>query len=142
MKRHKQLGVLLGLVVVAGLGVVGISAGPPVKDVPGGYLNLKVLPRDISSRELQGIMTDDFEDGLGVSCGFCHATNKGGRGLDFASDAKPEKGIARVMMRMTLRVNKRFFKVRHPLLGSSALTVTCVTCHKGQAFPEGGEEGK
>jgi hypothetical protein len=142
MKRQKQIGVLLSLVVVVGLGVVGISARPPVKDVPGGYVNLKVLPRNISSRELQGIMTDDFEDGLGVSCGFCHATNKGGRGLDFASDAKPEKAVARAMMRMTLRLNKRFFNVRHPLLGSSALTVTCVTCHKGQAFPEGGEEGK
>jgi hypothetical protein len=142
MKRQKQIGVLLSLVVVVGLGVVGISARPPVKDVPGGYVNLKVLPRSISSRELQGIMTDDFEDGLGVSCGFCHVANKGGRGLDFASDAKPEKEIARSMMRMTLRVNKRFFNVRHPLLGSSSLTVTCVTCHKGQAFPEGGEDGK
>lgn len=124
------------------VGLAGISAKPPVKDAPGGYVNLKVLPKKISSRELQGIMTDDFEDGLGVSCGFCHAANKGGRGLDFASDAKPEKGIARAMMRMTLRLNKQYFKVRHPVLGSTALTITCVTCHKGQAFPEGGGEGK
>ena len=142
MKRQKQISVVLSMAALVVFGVAGISAVAPVKDVPGGYVNLKVLPRNISSRDLQGIMADDFEDGLGVSCGFCHAANKGGRGLDFASDAKPEKEIARAMMRMTLRVNKRFFKVRHPLLGSSALTVTCVTCHKGQAFPEGGEEGK
>ena len=142
MKKQKQIGVLLSLAALVVFGAAGTSAVAPVKDVPGGYVNLKVLPRNISSRELQGIMTDDFEDGLGVSCGFCHAPNKGGRGLDFASDTKPEKEIARAMMRMTLRVNKRFFKVRHPLLGSSALTVTCITCHKGQAFPEGGEEGK
>lgn len=126
------------LVVVVGLGMVGISAAPPVKDVPGGYVNLKVLPKKISSRELQGIMTDDFEDGLGVSCGFCHAPGKGGHGLDFASDAKPEKETARAMMRMTLRLNKRFFAVRRPSLGGGSLTITCLTCHRGQAFPEGG----
>ncbi len=137
MKRQKQIGVVLSVAVLVVFGVAMTSAVAPVKDVPGGYVNLKVLPKNISSRDLQGIMTDDFEDGLGVSCGFCHAADKGGRGLDFASDAKPEKGIARAMMQMTLRVNKRFFNVRHPLLGSSSLTVTCVTCHKGQAFPEG-----
>jgi hypothetical protein len=118
--------------------VAGISARGPVKDVPGGYVNLKVLPATIPSRALQGIMTDDFEDGLGVSCGFCHAANKGGHGLDLASDAKPEKEVARAMMRMTLRLNKRFFKVKHPLLGAAGLTITCATCHRGQAFPEGG----
>src|SRR5882757_7127454 len=109
---------------------------------PVRYTNLKVLPKNISSRDLQSIMADDFEDGLGVSCGFCHAAAKGGHGLDFASDAKPEKGVARAMMRMTLRLNKRYFNVRRPLLGSPLLTVTCVTCHKGQPFPEGGDEGK
>ena len=81
MKRQKQIGVLLSLAALVVFGAAGISAVAPVKDVPGGYVNLKVLPKHISSRELQGIMTDDFEDGLGVSCGFCHAPNKGGRGL-------------------------------------------------------------
>jgi len=103
------------------------------------YVNLKVLPKNISSKELQGIMTDDFEDGLGVTCGFCHADAKDGHGLDFASDAKPEKQIARAMMRMTLGINKKYFKVKHPVLGSSVLTVTCNTCHKGVAFPDGSE---
>ncbi len=137
MKSQKQIGVVLSVAALVVFGTAGTSAVAPVKDVPGGYVNLKVLPKHISSRELQGIMTDDFEDGLGVSCGFCHAAAKGGHGLDFASDAKPEKEIARAMMRMTLRVNKRYFNIRRPLLGSSSLTVTCVTCHKGQAFPEG-----
>jgi hypothetical protein len=135
VKRKKQLTVL---VVLAGAVVLG-SAASPAKAPKGQYENLKVLPKDISSKDLQGIMTDDFEDGLGVSCGFCHASAKGGHGLDFASDAKPEKEIARAMMRMTIGLNKKYFKVKHPVLGSSALTITCATCHKGQPFPDGDE---
>ncbi|HEV3326792.1 MAG TPA: c-type cytochrome [Puia sp.] len=133
MKRKKQFTVLVGLAAAVVIG----SAASPAKAPMGQYENLKVLPKDISSKDLQGIMTDDFEDGLGVSCGFCHASAKGGHGLDFASDAKPEKEIARAMMRMTIGLNKKYFKVKHPVIGSSALTVTCATCHKGEPFPDG-----
>ena len=133
MKRKKQFTVLIGLAVAIVLG----SAARPPKTPKNQYENLKVLPKDISSKDLQGIMTDDFEDGLGVSCGFCHAAAAGGHGLDFASDAKPEKEISRAMMRMTIGLNKKYFKVKHPAIGSAALTVTCATCHKGQPFPDG-----
>ena len=141
MKRKKQFTVLI---LLAGMVILGSAASPRKagkrqKIGKGQYENLKVLPRDISSKELQGIMTDDFEDGLGVSCGYCHAPASGGHGLDFVSDAKPEKEIARAMMRMTIGLNKKYFKVKHPVPGSASLTVTCVTCHKGQAFPEGSE---
>ena len=101
------------------------------------YTNLKVLPKDISSKDLQGIMTDDLEDGLGVSCGFCHAAAPGGHGLDFVSDAKPEKEVARRMMKMTLELNKKFFHVKTPRIGGNTLTITCATCHKGEPFPDG-----
>jgi hypothetical protein len=101
------------------------------------YVNLKVLPKNISSRDLQKIMIDDFEDALGVSCNFCHAADTTTGKLDYASDAKPEKEIARQMMRTTLGINKKYFKVKHPMLGSDALTVTCNTCHNGVAFPDG-----
>lgn len=84
-------------------------------------------------------MADDFEDGLGASCGFCHAAAPGGHGLDFVSDAKPEKEIARRMMRMTLRLNKKYFNVKNPGIGTGTLTITCATCHKGQPFPDGDE---
>lgn len=117
---------LVGLMV---LGAAGLDRK--------GYRNLKVLPKDIASKDLQGIMADDFEDGLGVSCGFCHASAAGGHGLDFASDAKPEKSIARAMMRMTIALNKKYFGVHKPKLGGQGLTITCVTCHKGVPFPDG-----
>lgn len=134
MKINKKSIVIGALVVTVTIGAAATSSG--MQDPQ--YQNLKVLPKNISSKDLQGIMTDDFEDGLGVSCGFCHAPAKNGHGLDFASDAKPEKEIARAMMRMTLGINKKYFKVKHPLIGASGLTVTCNTCHRGEPFPDGG----
>jgi hypothetical protein len=120
-------------------GVTSATSATFNKSSEPKYTNLKVLPKNISSKDLQSIMVDDFEDGLGITCGFCHAEAATGRGLDYASDKKPEKEIAREMLRMTLGINKKYFKVKHPFLGGSKLTVTCMTCHKGTAFPDGGE---
>jgi hypothetical protein len=122
--------IIIVLVLIAFVGLCAAKTGTQ-------FENLKVLPKDISSKDLQGIMADDFEDGLGVSCGFCHASAPGGHGLDFVSDAKPEKEIARRMMRMTLGLNKKYFNVRKPRIGSNRLTITCATCHKGEPFPDG-----
>ena len=81
---------------------ITISVGATEPAVPKQeFINLQVLPKDISSKALQGIMVDDFQDALGVSCNFCHAEEKDSHHLDYASDAKPEKEIARGMMRMT-----------------------------------------
>jgi hypothetical protein len=135
MMRNKKL---LVVCCLAGSIVTLAAATSQVRDQPK-YTNLKVLPKNISSRDLQSIMADDFEDGLGVSCGFCHSNAKDGHGLDFASDAKPEKQISRTMMRMTLVLNKRWLKNKHPKIGDAALVVQCTTCHKGQPFPDGAE---
>lgn len=99
------------------------------------FENLKVLPKNISSRLLSEIMVDDFSDGLGVSCNFCHAEDKETHRPDYASDANPQKEMARTMMKMTLKINKQFFDVKHPLIGDSVLVVKCVSCHHGVAFP-------
>ena len=132
------MGVVVTLAAVALISTAATSTKPVAP--ANNYTNLKVLPKDISSKDLQELMTDDFEDGLGVTCGFCHADAKDGHGLDFASDAKPEKEIARAMMRMTIGINKKYFKIKHPLIGSNALVINCNTCHKGQAFPDGDEQ--
>jgi hypothetical protein len=138
MKMNKKFAIIIGLVAVISISIAAGSGKPDESH----YENLKVLPKNISSKDLQGIMVDDFQDGLGVTCSFCHANAKNGHGLDFASDAKPEKEIARAMMRMTIGINKKYFKVKHPQIGSNALTLTCNTCHKGEAFPDGGAEQK
>jgi hypothetical protein len=99
------------------------------------FANLKVLPKNISTKLLNQIMVDEFSDGLGVSCMFCHAENKNSPKVDYASDANPQKNIARKMMKMTLKINKQFFGVRHPLIGDSIMVLKCISCHHGTAFP-------
>ncbi|MDB5132514.1 MAG: c-type cytochrome [Mucilaginibacter sp.] len=127
------------LLIIALAAPAGIVAATAFKPPDEQYVNLKVLPKNISSRDLQKIMVDDFEDGLGVACNFCHSADKNTGQLDFAADGKPEKEIAREMMRTTIGINKKFFKIKHPMIGQ-ALTVTCNTCHNGVAFPDKANE--
>ena len=129
MQISRKCGVIITMVIVV---IAGTAAVP---SPPNEYKNLKVLPKDISTKDLSRIMIDDFEDGLGVSCGFCHAEEKDSHKLDYASDEKPEKEIARLMMKMTLDINEKYFMVTHPMIGDSVLSVTCTTCHKGQPRP-------
>jgi hypothetical protein len=114
----------------------GIAAVKPANPPDTEFKNLKVLPKNISSKELSRIMLDEFEDDLGVTCNFCHAENKDTHKPDYASDEKPEKQIARAMMRMTMSLNKKYFKLKHPVIGDQALEVTCATCHHGKPHPD------
>ena len=131
MLLHKRTGIVAGLALVITIASVNSSPAGTKRE----FVNLKVLPKDVSSKVLQHIMIDEFEDGLGVSCGFCHAEQKGSHKLDYVSDAKPEKLIARSMMRMTLKLNARYFQVHRPGLGDPGLVVTCQTCHQGKPHP-------
>ena len=81
-------------------------------------------------------MVDEFNDGLGVGCGFCHAEKKGSHALDYASDAKPEKNIARHMFTMVGKINKKYFSMNKDANGEMIPTVSCVTCHHGSPHPE------
>jgi hypothetical protein len=113
-------------------GVAFTSPNPPEE----GFKNLKVLPKKTTHDELEKIM-HDFNRDLGVKCNFCHAPAKdGSRHPDFVSDEKPEKNVAREMMRLTLKINKKYFQNKHPMIGDSTLTITCFTCHHGTAHPE------
>ena len=122
-------GVLLAVVIIS----VGAIEPPYQKNE---FKNLKVLPKDISPKALQKIMVDEFQDGLGVSCNYCHAPEKGSLHLDYASDEKPEKEIARSMMLMTMDINKKYFGVEQPSIGDSILTISCNSCHHGTPHPD------
>jgi hypothetical protein len=113
--------------------MISIAAIEPVPE--NEFENLQVLPKDITTKALQHIMVDEFQDGLGVGCGFCHAKKEGSLLLDYASDEKPEKQIARVMIRMTMQINKNYFEVEKPVLGDDLMVVSCSSCHKGIPHP-------
>jgi Photosynthetic reaction centre cytochrome C subunit len=129
MRFKKKFVVILLLASIVAICVAALPPGNP------NYKNLKVLPKDISTKDLSRIMVDDFQDGLGVSCGFCHSEEKDSHRLDYASDEKPEKQIARLMMQMTMGINKKYFKLKQPVIGDSTLVISCVTCHNGQPRP-------
>ncbi|MGC2639542.1 MAG: c-type cytochrome [Acidobacteriaceae bacterium] len=98
--------------------------------------NLQVLPKDIAPEELVHIMRG-YAGALGVECKFCHAAVPGQRRLDFAADTKEDKGIARIMIRMTQTINDQYMaQVKDPDAKPDDLHVTCGTCHRGHQMPE------
>ena len=133
MKDNKKILVISGLVVFV---IIRIAASRPPEEK---FKNLKVLPKDISEQTIDKVM-DEFSKALGVECNFCHlqidSTN-----WDMASDQKPEKSVARKMIKMSNKINKDFFKAKTKYGEENAvLEIHCVTCHHGQPHPEMEEE--
>jgi photosynthetic reaction center cytochrome c subunit len=128
--------IAVGLILIAFM-MVGMAATRPLEDKP--KRNLKVLPKDISDDDLDKVM-DGFKAALGVHCNFCHARSKDStsKELDFASDEKPEKNIARRMFRMTAKINKKYFSFDKDDKGNSVPAISCITCHRGNPHPEEG----
>ena len=85
--------------------------------------NLKVFPKDMPRRELLGMM-NRMSSALGVRCVHCHVIGA------FEKDDKPEKEIARGMLRM---VNNLKQNADQFLPGGRVEKVTCWTCHRGSA---------
>jgi hypothetical protein len=130
MKRNKKIITVLGLFVLL---ISGFAFTKPPK---GEHKNLKVFPKNISHKDLDMVM-DEFKAALGVKCDFCHVKMKDNPSKwDFASDEKPEKDISRKMMKMTERINKKFFNHDVTYAPAEALSVSCKTCHNGTPRPE------
>jgi tetratricopeptide (TPR) repeat protein len=128
-------GFLLGVLFLSfPLVANGQRGGEPPK-------NLKVLPADMDGRAVRDVM-QTFTKALDVECSFCHASEKENvRRLDYASDDKKMKDVARVMMKMTQAINQTHL----PEIGRAHVEqVTCETCHHGSPEPKtlGGELGK
>ena len=51
--------------------VLQFGGGAVSAQIPDEFTNLKLLPKDISKRELIGIMRE-FASGLGKRCNYCH----------------------------------------------------------------------
>ncbi|HMO60449.1 MAG TPA: c-type cytochrome [Ferruginibacter sp.] len=108
------------------------------------FKNLKVLPADISEKQLDSIM-DTYNRALKVSCDFCHnkqpVTNSlllapADTPLDFAAD-NGMKEEARRMMRLTIDLNQQYFNHDSSVkkMGYLLNVVTCNTCHRGNPYP-------
>ena len=105
------------------------------------YKNLKVLPQDITEKQLDSIMYA-YSKALNVSCDFCHKPQKKDISnitpeteyTDFSLDNEMKEN-ARKMIRMTIDINKKYFYFDSTLRPEYLNVVSCNTCHKGNPFP-------
>jgi hypothetical protein len=130
-------------VVAVLTGIVAFAASS-FREAPGpthpkeGPKNLKILPKNIDHASLIAIM-HDFEHALNFRCEDCHAASATNpKRLDFASDANPHKDVARHMMKMMEKINRKYFKVKGDFASNyvnAKYEVTCYTCHHGDEHP-------
>lgn len=100
--------------------------------IPDKFTNLQVFPKEISKAELVMTMRG-FATDLGLRCHNCHVGPEDLQGMDFATDEKPTKKVAREMLRMVQSVNatlKTLPPREEPRQGAS-----CFTCHRGAQRP-------
>lgn len=114
---------------------IGAASLAFTKDDPV-WKNLKILPKNTTNEQMDSVM-HHFAVSLNVGCDFCHVENKAAGTWDMASDDKKHKLRAREMMKMTDKINDKYFDVtggKRDL--STRLMVTCYTCHHGNTDPE------
>ena len=132
--HRKKINLLLALTVAGALISQSFNIQQPK---PKKLTNIKVFPSTATFDEIDHAM-DQFKVDLGVKCNYCHAPEKDNpRKMDMASDANPNKDIARDMIRMTEEMNKKYIAtIKHTESDTSKLQlVTCNTCHRGAPKP-------
>lgn len=156
MKRRSLASPIAAALFAASIFASGVIAqapaaagGPPQQGgdhEPRTYpkpTNLKVLPKDLTGKQVREIM-EGWAGALGVHCDNCHAAdpkNIGPNGrprLNFASDEKDEKAMARIMYTM-LETDKKKYVARVAAMDKMdepAAPLTCGTCHRGHLDPE------
>lgn len=129
----KKLGVLAGL---TGFSLCGILAARPPETEKPVYKNLRVLSDQISDENMDYVM-ESFNAGLGVTCVFCHPGQHNGTQfeIDYASDEYRNKRIARDMLRMTFKLNKKYFNTKMTGEMTTRGRIWCRTCHHGIPVP-------
>jgi hypothetical protein len=112
------------------------AAATPAAQPKSEFRNLKVFPPTIPREELIAAMRN-FARSLGTRCDGCHAASAADpQKLDFALDTKPEKNIARTMIRMVMRINDDYVSKLPREAGEQPARVGCWTCHRGKMQPE------
>jgi Flp pilus assembly protein TadD len=108
------------------------SAGAASAQIPDKFTNLQVLPKDISKAELVMTMRNLAGD-LGFRCHNCHVGPDDLTGMDFATDEKPTKKVAREMLKIVQSVNATLQAL--PPRDEPRGSVTCYTCHRSAQRP-------
>jgi tetratricopeptide (TPR) repeat protein len=101
--------------------------------IPQTFSNLQVLPKDVPRGELVATMRG-FAGALGVRCTHCHVGPDNLQGMDFATDEKPAKRVARTMLRMVRAINADYVAAL-PASDPPRQPVTCLTCHRRVVKP-------
>jgi hypothetical protein len=132
-----HIGAVLAIAVLVTIGASSDSSQAATSKPDEGFKNLKVLPKNISDEDLDSVM-HEFSISLGVHCNFCHARKADTtlKGLDFASDKKDEKNIARNMFKMTAYLNANYFNWNNSTRPDTIHFVVCYTCHRGGHEPD------
>ncbi len=97
----------------------GEALNKPEETAGAHHTNLKLMAGMPNSNFMDAMRY--FAFALGKDCQFCHVQG------NFASDDKPEKATARMMIAMNGNINKENFK------GNTV--VRCFTCHQGHPEP-------
>src|SRR5215210_8043623 len=105
----------------------------PSAQIPATFSNLQVFPKDIPRGELVSAMRG-ITNGLGVRCTYCHVGPDDLTGMNFATDEKRTKQVARTMLRMVRSINTDFVATI-PAGETPRQPVTCITCHRKSAIP-------
>ena len=122
------------LVLIALAATAVTAHAQPGKFPPDTLANVRVFPKATPVMQLVGTMRN-FTSALGVRCTHCHVGQEGQplNTVDFASDEKRTKLVARQMMLMAAEINRRLDSIPGRMAG--APTVGCTTCHRGVARP-------
>jgi hypothetical protein len=133
MNKKIVISLCIGLFLSAG---IAATHTPPEKHT---WKNLKVMPKNIDREQMERVMYK-YTRQLGVTCIFCHPQTKPGITpirIDFATDEIPQKRTARDMMRMTDKINSKYFGYKNDY-GFNSLhnsVISCTTCHRGISKP-------
>lgn len=91
------------------------------------FKNIQLF-RGMPAGRLLMVMQIGFSNSLGVSCSHCHLAG------EWEKEDKPQKQIARDMMKMVGTINNDLLKNIKNLKGPNPV-VNCTTCHRGQVKP-------
>ncbi len=136
---HKKIA-LRGIVLVS-IGILAVAANAQIPmEVYRNPKNLQVLSPDTSPEELRDTMFSIGQQ-VGLRCAKCHdfEPDTPFAERDYASDEKELKRVAREMMQMIGGINEAVSAIdRDP--DHKAISVQCVTCHRGVNQPRQIEE--